>query len=195
MEKHTKEISESQIRILTLFTDGFNQEFYVKEVAEKLSISPRTSQLNLEELEKKAILESKTRGKIKLYKLQDTYQADNHLQITEIYKKIIFCKKNNKMQEIIDQIAQSTNGIIIIFGSFAKGKERKDSDLDLCIIGKYNRGVINEISQIYNQEINIKQYTSKEYSNNIGTDTLLQEVRKSHIIYKGIEEALEVMRR
>ena len=58
-------ITENHLQVLLLFTDGFDREYYIREVERLLKISPRTAQLILEDLEAKGILEPKTRGKIK----------------------------------------------------------------------------------------------------------------------------------
>mgnify|MGYP001569521704 CR=1 FL=1 len=63
-------ISETQLKIISLFTKGFDREYYIREVTQLLSISPRTAQLNLEDLEKNGLLEATTKGKIKLYKIK-----------------------------------------------------------------------------------------------------------------------------
>ena len=47
-----------EIEILELYTRGFNKEYYVREIAKLLKISPRTAQLTLENMEKKTILNS-----------------------------------------------------------------------------------------------------------------------------------------
>ena len=49
-------ITENHFRILSLFSNGFDREYYIREVQRLLKISPRTSQLILADLEKKAIL-------------------------------------------------------------------------------------------------------------------------------------------
>ena len=62
-------ITENTLQVLSLFTNDFSSEYYIREVEKILKISPRTAQLILENLENKGIVESKMRGKIKNYKL------------------------------------------------------------------------------------------------------------------------------
>ena len=66
-------ITENGLQIIALFTNGFDSEYYIREVEKLLKISPRTAQLILEDLEDKGIIESKIKGKIKLYKLKKNY--------------------------------------------------------------------------------------------------------------------------
>ena len=58
-------ITENTLQVLSLFTNDFNREYYIREVKKLLKISPRTAQLILEDLEDKGVIESKTKGKIK----------------------------------------------------------------------------------------------------------------------------------
>jgi len=45
--------TENTLQVLSLFTNDFNREYYVREVKKLLKISPRTAQLILEDLEDK----------------------------------------------------------------------------------------------------------------------------------------------
>src|SRR3989338_1689868 len=48
-------ITENGLQIISLFTNGFDREYYIREVEKLLKISPRTAQLILEDLENKSI--------------------------------------------------------------------------------------------------------------------------------------------
>ncbi|MCX6710529.1 MAG: hypothetical protein NTZ02_00385 [Candidatus Woesearchaeota archaeon] len=43
-------ITENHLQALSLFTNGFEREYYIREVGKLLRISPRTAQLILEDL-------------------------------------------------------------------------------------------------------------------------------------------------
>ena len=81
-----------------------------------------------------------------------------------------------------------SKGILIIFGSYAKNLQKKDSDLDLLIIGNYNEKNIKELEKIYNLEINIKKYDLSIFKK---PDHLFNEVIKDHILIKGGEDFVE----
>ena len=70
--------------------------------------------------------------------------------------------------------------LIILFGSYAKGLARKDSDIDIYIETK-NRNVKKEIEDIHTK-INVKIGTFDSNS------SLIKEIIKDHIIIKGIED-------
>jgi len=181
-------ITENSIRTIALFTNGFDKDYYVREVNRILEISPRTAQLILEDLEKKGIIVSEVRGKIKTYKLNMSEQTRRYLLLAEHYKTISFFNKQRLIKETIDKIKPYIKGIGIIFGSYAKGLEKKESDIDILVVGKCNEPEINRISGVYGKEISIKIYPPRIFSKNIRKDILLREVMESHIVFLGVEE-------
>ena len=185
-------ITENHLQILTLFTKGFDKEYYIREVEKILKISPRTSQLILDDLENKTILESKTRGKIKSYNLKKSHLAKEYLILTEMYKRISFLENNLLIKEIISKIEPYINGICIIFGSYAKGIQKKDSDLDIFIMGSYNEQEINKISKLYKINLSIKNYSKEIFKKNINKDIFLNEIFENHIILIGADELINL---
>jgi len=186
-------ITENHFRILSLFSNGFDREYYIREVQRLLKISPRTSQLILADLEKKAILESKIRGKIKSYKLKKTDTAKSYLVLTEQYKKIAFLESHELIKEIISKIALNIQGIACIFGSYVKQTATKASDLDVFVAGECNQKEIKNISKTYGIEISIKRYPLETFEKNIRTDILIKEVLNAHIIFLNSEKFVDIV--
>jgi len=152
-----------------------------------LKISPRTAQLILEDLENKGIIESKVRGKIKSYKLKINELSNRYLTFVEQYKSIAFMEKNLLVKEVIEKISLSINGIGIIFGSYAKGISNKESDLDIFVVGDYEKEEIKKVSRNLGIEISIKCYSLKTFEKNVNQDILIKEVLKNHIVFKNTE--------
>jgi uncharacterized protein len=194
MKKQTNaELSESQYRILDLFTRGFTKEYYVREVATLLDIGPRTAQLNLEALEKLGILESITKGKIKNYKLRINPLVKEYLKLTEIVKNIRFLERDDTIKEIIVKINSTINGIGLVFGSYAKNMQKKESDLDIFVIGSYKRNKVDKIAELYDLKINVKNYPLKIFEKEIRTDFLIKEILNNHIVFKGVEDFVNII--
>jgi predicted nucleotidyltransferase len=186
-------ITENHLQIIELFTKGYNKEYYIREVQKILGISPRTAQLILDDLEKKAILESVTKGKIKVYKIKKSDIAQEYLVFVEQYKKISFLEKHRLIREVIGKITSHICGVGIIFGSYAKGTEKKGSDLDVFVIGSYDEKSINEVSKMYGIEINAKNYPSKIFGKSIQNDALVREVLDNHVVFRNAEEFVRVV--
>ena len=186
-------LSENRFRILELFTRGFDKEYYVREVGVLLKIGPQTAQLNLEALEKLGILESATKGKIKNYKLRSNSIVKEYIKFTEIFKNIRFLEKDDRIKEIIFKISPNIEGIGLVFGSYAKGTQKEDSDLDVFVIGPYNQKEIEKISELYNIKISVKNYTNALFRKEIKNDFLIKEILNNHIVFKGVEDFIEII--
>ena len=180
-------ITENGLQIISLFTNGFDREYYIREVEKLLKISPRTAQLILEDLENKGIVESKVKGKIKSYKLKINELSNRYLTFVELYKSIAFMEKNLLVKEVIEKIGHFIDGIGVIFGSYAKGTSNKESDLDIFIAGDYEKEEIKKVSRNLGIEISIKCYPLKTFEKNVNQDILIKEVLKNHIVFKNTE--------
>ncbi len=147
----------------------------------------------LEDLEDKGVLESKTRGKIKAYKINPSDFTKRYLVFVEQYKTIAFLEKRLMIKEIIEKITRHVKGIGIIFGSYAKGLENKNSDLDIFIAGSYNRDEIKKVSRNLGIEISVKCYPIKTFEKNLNKDILLKEILKNHIVFVNAEQFINAV--
>lgn len=192
-KKVNNKISEIQLKVLGLFTRGFNKEYYIREVQKLLKISPRTAQLALSYLEKRTVLESATKGKIKIYRIKKSFIARDYLILAEIYKRIKFLESNILIKDIIEKINPLIDGIAFVFGSYAKSTQKEDSDLDLFVIGPYNANKAKEISKLYGIRINVKAYPLSVFEKNYKEDILIKEVLNDHVAIKGAEKLMEII--
>ena len=184
-------ITENTLQVLSLFTNDFSSEYYIREVQKLLKISPRTAQLILEDLEDKGIIESKIRGKIKTYKIKLSTFTKKYFVFVEQYKAIAFLENNLMIKEIIEKITPNIKGIGIIFGSYAKGIEKKESDLDIFVVGNYNKEEIKRVSKNWGVDISVKCYPMKTFEKNINKDILLKEILKNHLIFVNVEQFIK----
>ena len=194
MINKVNKIGENHLKILSLYTKGYNKNYYIREIQKILKISSRTSLLTLDDLEKRKILTSIRRGKIKTYHIHPTITTREYLILAETYKKINFLQSHLTIKTIIENIENHIDGMALLFGSYAKGTEKEGSDLDLFVTGRYNKEKVKEISEMYGVKISIKQYPQQIFEKKFKEDILIKEVIESHIIIKGLEHFMsEVM--
>ncbi|MBI4739841.1 nucleotidyltransferase domain-containing protein [Candidatus Woesearchaeota archaeon] len=192
-KKVNDRITELHLKVLGVFTKGFRRTHYIREVERLLHISSRSAQLALRFLEQKTVLESTTRGKIRMYSIRVGPASRNYLIIAEIHKEILFVEKNVFMKDIIEKITPLINGIAAIFGSYAKGTQKEDSDLDVFVAGSCKANRIKELSRLYGIKINVKTYPPALFKSKLGEDPLINEVLENHIVIKGAEKFIETV--
>lgn len=181
-------ITENHLQVLNLYTKGYEKGYYVREVQKLLGISPRTSQLVLEDLEKKGVLKSRRRGKIKLYFLNKQNEISRtYIILVEQYKLITFLDEREEIKHLLKEIKEiSPNVTLVIFGSYAKGTEKKGSDLDILAIvdGDFDKKSIEKLEKMHTFKINIKTVKMGDFNKN---DVLIKEVLKNHVILQNNE--------
>lgn len=191
-------VNDMDLRVLSLFTRGYDKGYYIKEATSALKISSRTALVTLAKLEDLGILESKTEGKNKMYKIRKTNLSQQMFILAEQYKKLQFVQTNAVIGEICERIQETAaaGSIISVFGSHAKGSAKKESDLDIFIAGNHDEKIVREIGKTHGIELNVKGYPARLSGPKMAGDLLLAEVKKDHIIIQGAERFVgEIWRR
>lgn len=166
-------------------------------IAKKKKLNQKSVSNFLKMLEKEGILKSKTEGKNLLYSLNFSNNriVTDYISAVELLRTIRFYKKHPLVKEIMNKIMPDCDGVIAIFGSYAKGIEKKDSDLDLFIAGKCDMEKIRELSKIYNLELSVKNYPLQIFKDALKKrDMFLEEVINKHILVKETQKFIELVK-
>ncbi len=83
---------------------------------------------------------------------------------------------------------ERSEGILIIFGSYANFSANEKSDLDVFVIG--NIRDIEDLEEIYNVKINIVKSNKNKFDKK---EHIIKEIIKNHIILKGVEGFVELI--
>lgn len=155
-------------------------ENHVRGVAKKLGESHSTVLRKLNNLKKENVVDSKVEGKNKIFFLKDNIIAKNYIKKAELQKLSILLRKYPELGVLFEEILKKIDEkLIVLFGSYAKGLAKKDSDIDVYIETK-NRNVKKAVEDIHSK-ISVK----------IGTfdikSPLIKEIIKDHVIIRGIE--------
>jgi predicted nucleotidyltransferase len=178
-------LNNKRIEMLQSFINNTNIKATASEIAKKRKLNQKSTSLFFKELEKQNILKSSTQGKNKLYFLNKESKLLIHfISIVENFITINFYKKHTKIKYLAEKILPKINNTAIIFGSYTKNKQKSGSDIDLLIIGDYDKS-IEQDAELFNLTLDIKHY--KE----LRKDTLVEEVKKNHIILKGFENFIQ----
>ena len=184
-------IHNKYYEIMKQFLGDYNKEIYGRELIKKVGISQKNIALTLGELEKKRILSSKTKGNMKYFslnKLNPLYKK--YLILVEVENSIEFLKNNPKINQAFDKINKSK--IICVFGSYAKETQKKSSDLDLFIVGKFDEKEIREIGKDYGLNLSIKGGNKSDFVNSLKEkNPFMKEILENHVLISGYEEFIE----
>ena len=184
-------LNNTELNILEAFVLDYRARLTGSSIAKNKNLNQKTVSNYLKKLESQNFLKSITEGKNKLYflNLKDEQIIINFISAAENARTINFYKKHPLIKEVITKLLPNIKGILLIFGSYAKGKEKKDSDLDIFIVGSADQKRIRKIADMYNLEVNAKQYPLAEFKKALEEkDPLAEEVIKNHTIIRGAQE-------
>jgi len=178
-----------EIDILEAFSSDYSRKVYGRDIAKKLKLNQKTVSNILAKLEKEDILKFSQEGRNKYYFL-NKFNPDikEIIKVIEISRKIKFLKKNAKLRGLFDNLEKNSEGVFAVFGSYAKGENTKNSDIDIFSLGKTPE--IEKLEKSYNVKINIIRSSKAKFDKN---ENIIKEIIKNHIILKGIEEFVDLI--
>ncbi len=169
---------------LEILSELAKKQVHLRELAKLLKINHMSVSRRLIELQKENVLDYNQEGKNKRYFIKKTVEAKNYIFMMENYKLNKLIKKYPQLRKVIEKIQE--NQIIrlaVLFGSYAKGTAKEDSDIDIYIETE-NKNIKKELSMIDSRlSIKIGKYDSSSF--------MIKEIEKNHVIIKGAERYYE----
>jgi predicted nucleotidyltransferase len=167
--------SETRVSILHHFFSRPDEQFYLREVARTLHRDVSGVKRELDNLEKAGLLVSERRGTMKYFSVNKASPLFGEI------KNIVF--KTTGIQGTIKSSLLKLKGIKIafIYGSYAKGLERRLSDINLFIVGSIHVPELNaailSLEERLKREINYLVFDEKELKRRKKTsDPFLQDI-------------------
>jgi hypothetical protein len=195
MEKYN--INQTTLKILGLYSNDYSKSLHLREIARETSVDVKAIQLQLKRLEKLNLLSSTLKGRNKEYSLNFNNSVTKYFMImAETFASINYLGKNFLIKKVSDEIGNQIEGIIVLFGSFAKGQATRESDIDLFVInGKtVDRGAVRETGSIVGRSISVKSASKRAFVHGLReNDPLIREVVSDHIILKGVDDFCEIL--
>jgi len=178
-------IHNKYFEILKQFLGNYQREVYGRELIGKVSLSQKGIALALEELEEKSILKSRKEGSIKHYCLNRGYsEIRDVVALMELVRKVELLSKHRKLAHIF----REDDRVVGIFGSYAKGTQKEDSDLDVFIIGKKKNEDYDKKGELFDLRISIKYSSETEWRTLLKEkNNLCSEIISNHVLLFGIE--------
>jgi len=170
---------ELEIMLLLL-----REKKHLRGIAKKLNTPHSTVLRKLNKLFEENILDYVMEGKNKIFFIKRNLQAKNYVFNAERYKLIKLLNQHLKFSVIIEDVLKKTKEkLVVLFGSYAKFRAKKDSDIDIYIDTKKRES--KENVEIIHSKIRVKIGPFD------GDSQLIKEIIKDHIVLKGVEEFYE----
>ncbi|MBS3074286.1 nucleotidyltransferase domain-containing protein [Candidatus Pacearchaeota archaeon] len=173
-QKRNKELD-----VISLYSRDYKSEFYLRQISKLARLPLKTCQNILVNLEKDRILKSKIDGKNKYFSLNlNNISVKSYLLRAEIHKLDIFLEKYPEFKTFLKSV--NTNSVLIIFGSFAKFRADKSSDLDLFIVSDKKEELPFHLLPYKIHQNSLKEESFKKAI--VRKETLVKEIEENHII-------------
>lgn len=194
-------LSKTESRILELMIDDLTREYSILELAKNLKLPYAQVHRSASTLIKKGLLLSEKKGKTTALKTK-TEVCKEYIS-TELSRRDKSLQKYGNLAIVLEDIEKimPVQFICIVFGSYAKNKATKTSDIDLLFI-------IPDEHDFKDFESKAKMLTVPRTDINITTEQGLlemwqkpgqlnvgNELLKGHIILKGAEAFLYLRRK
>ena len=157
------------------------QDYHIRGLAKALNESHSTVLRKLDRMFKEGAIDYKREGKNKIFFLKQNMISRNYVLQAEAHKLNLLIRKYPELIVILEEISKKTNErLIVLFGSYAKFRAKKDSDIDVYI--ETDDMHTKKIVESVHSKINVKigQFDLKS--------SLIKELIKDHVIIRGIEE-------
>jgi predicted nucleotidyltransferase len=176
-------IKQTIWRILELFYINGNKPSHLRDIARQLELNQSGVLRHLNQLTKKEVLLSTPEANLKKFSIR----KDQIPNIFPLFDQSKFNSLNllrrNAITNFIN-LAKEKPVVVVVFGSTAKGKPRRDSDLDLLEIT--NRSVkredtLREVESQTGIHIQLTQICLKDFKTELklGKDKLIQSAVNS----------------
>jgi len=199
MDRKVSKGQELEMRVMKIYISDYAAKIHVREISRMVKASHRTVSSILSRLESRGIMRHEQVGRSKQYSLNfENVTTKDCIKAAESFWKIRFLEKHFTMKKLIGEISDNLkNTPLILFGSYAKGSETKESDIDILILktGEEKLAVkkISEFAETYKIDIQLQKASPESFEAGVKErDNLVVEIMKSHIILNNVDFFVDV---
>ena len=183
-------LGKSRIRKKIILSFVYNQgkEFYLSEIARRARTSAGTAQRELNRLLAQDFITFRKKGNLNIYSLNETYSLLNEIEA--------IVRKTFGIEVELGKELRKVRGVLFAFlyGSYAKGSIKSDSDIDLFIIGNpdeddgYN--AVRKVEDSVGREINYHLADEAEFAEKSQRNSFYREILDRPLMLAGKEDEL-----
>lgn len=169
---------------LEIVNELLKNENHIRGIAKKLDINHMNIARKIRGLIRENVVDYREEGKNKTFFLKKTIEARACVFSAENYRLIRLLGKYSNLRGIIEKIQRKGKiKLAVIFGSYAKGIAKPDSDIDIYI-ETMDKDLKKDVEIIDTRlSVKIGRYDK--------SSLLIKEIEKNHVIIKGVEQYYE----
>ena len=172
--------SKSRIKMLELFLFYSEKNFYLREIARLTKENTNAVRRELKNLMDVGIIKREEKGNMIFYEINKTSPLYEPL-------KTIFMRTESLGKHLKEALKNKNTKYVLVYGSFASGRETEKSDIDLLIVGVIKQSdiidVISDFERKMLREVNYIIWTEKEFEKRIKENHhLLADIIKNPVI-------------
>lgn len=182
-------ITQKWVDVLTPYLNNYAEIYSESDINNFSDVPQQTISRIFSKLLKIGLLDFKLKGKNKLFFLPENINSKIIIKLLENHRALDF-NMNNPL--IVEEIIKNSE-TVIVFGSYASKTEKKDSDIDLIILGKTNKNQITKIKAKSSLEINEHYSSYLEFEKLLKQGNYLSlEVLKNHVIFGNVSKVVDL---
>lgn len=150
----------TQLKVLSLFLENPHSSYYLRESARMLNMDPMTVKRALNLLVNDDLLIRTEEKNRTLYKANVENPALRHIKISYNLSEL---REKNLVDFILNKMKSVSS--IMLFGSFAKGANDNESDVDILIISLSKDKPTAKLAKHLERDVNLVNFTPAQWSN------------------------------
>jgi predicted nucleotidyltransferase len=188
-------LGKSKIRkkIILLLVYNQGKEFYLSEIARRVKTSAGTAQRELNKLLAQDFITFRKRGNLNIYRLNESFALLNEIES--------IVRKTFGIEVELGNELRTLKGVqfAFLFGSYAKGGFKSDSDIDLFIIGTPKEDdvfkAVRKVEDLAGREVNYHLADEAEFAEKSRKNPFYREILDKPLMLVGKEDELRELAR
>ena len=193
IKSNLSNITQKGVDLLISFSNDYSAKLSASELARSSKIPQQTASRLLNNLARLNLINYEKKGKNKLFYFNLEKQTTKILfNFIEHQKALQFQLKIKEISVIINEILKSCESLIV-FGSYASKGFSKESDLDIVVLGRYDKEQIEKIKQKQVMEINEHYVSYNEFTRILESKNPLSiEIMKNHVLFGDVSKMVDI---
>jgi predicted nucleotidyltransferase len=157
---------------------------HVRGLAKRMHTNHMLVSRKMDGLTKENVADFRKEGRNKVFFIKKTLEARSYVFMAENYALARAMNKYPILRAVAEKIREDSRiRLAVLFGSYAKGSPKNDSDIDIYV--ETDASEVKKSLELVNTKISVKTGTFNPES------LLIKEIIKNHVILKGVEDFYE----